>query len=71
MAYTMVRNDASRYGAVMERRNMRGGGSLLAIGTIAGTIGGGLHGQPVVGLLSGLAIGTVIAVFIWLVDRRR
>ena len=55
----------------MERRNMRGGGSLLAIGTIAGTIGGGLHGQPVVGLLGGLAIGTAIAVVIWLVDRRR
>lgn len=49
---------------------MRGGGSLLAIGTIAGTIGGGLHGQPVVGLLGGLATGTAIAIILWLVDRR-
>lgn len=50
---------------------MRAGGSLLALGTIVGTVGGGLLGQPVVGLLAGLALGAATAVVIWLADRRK
>lgn len=50
---------------------MRAGGSLLAIGTIVGTIGGGLVGQPVVGLLAGFVLGTASALIIWLWDRRK
>lgn len=54
----------------MGRRNMRGGGALVAIGAIVGTLGGGLLGQPSIGLLAGLAAGTLAAVFVWLADRR-
>lgn len=55
----------------MERRNTQAGGALIAVGTIVGTIGGGLMGQPSVGLLAGFAGGVVVAVLIWLADRRR
>lgn len=55
----------------MKRRNMRAGGSLVALGTIVGTIGGGLMGQPSLGLLVGFATGAVAAVMVWLLDRRR
>ena len=54
----------------MERRNTRGGGALVAIGTIVGTISGGLLGQPSAGLLVGLGVGVLAAVLIWLNDRR-
>lgn len=54
----------------MERRNMRAGGSLVAIGTIVGTIGGGLMGQPTLGLLVGFGVGALAAVGVWLLDRR-
>lgn len=50
---------------------MRAGGSLIALGTIAGTIVGGLYGQPSAGLLGGFAAGAVGAVAVWLVNRRR
>lgn len=49
---------------------MRGGGSLVAIGTILGTIGGGLLGQPSAGLIVGLGVGVLAAIAIWLNDRQ-
>ncbi|MEW4468840.1 hypothetical protein AB1K62_13515 [Parasphingorhabdus sp. JC815] len=45
------------------------GGFFLAAGCIIGTIGGGLLGQPTIGLLSGLAAGGLIALAIWYFDR--
>lgn len=54
----------------MAQTNMRAGGSLIALGTIAGTLGGGLLGQPSAGLLAGFASGSAVAVVIWLRDRR-
>ena len=55
----------------MERKNMRAGGSLVALGTIVGTIAGGLLGQPSAGLLVGLAAGASAALIVWLSDRKR
>lgn len=55
----------------MATSNMRAGGAFLALGTIAGTLIGGLLGQPSLGLLLGFAGGAAIAVLVWLADRRR
>ncbi len=55
----------------MANSGMRAGGSLIALGTIAGTIGGGLAGQPSAGLLAGAAAGALGALAVWVVDRRR
>jgi uncharacterized membrane protein (UPF0136 family) len=54
-----------------ERSGPQAGGFLLALSIIAGTLIGGLMGQPSLGLLVGTAIGIAIAVAIWLVDRAR
>lgn len=43
-----------------------GGGGPLALLTIAGTVVGGLLGQPSIGLLVGLALGMLVALYIWL-----
>lgn len=53
----------------MAARNTRAGGSLIALGSIAGTFGGGALGQPSIGLLVGFGAGTLLAVLIWLRDR--
>ncbi len=47
------------------------GGFFIAMLTIAGTVIGGLQGQPTIGLLAGLAIGIVIALALWLFDRAK
>ena len=46
-------------------RNRHGGGVFIAIGAIAGAIGGGLMGQASAGLLAGLVLGGLVALFIW------
>lgn len=43
-----------------------GGGAPLALLTLAGTIVGGLLGQPSIGFLAGLGLGAVVAVALWL-----
>ncbi len=49
----------------------RAGGSILAAAIIAGVIAGIILGQPSIGFLAGAAIGTLIALLLWLRDRRR
>ncbi|QTD57944.1 hypothetical protein [Parasphingorhabdus cellanae] len=49
--------------------NKNAGGFFLAAGCIIGTVGGGLLGQPSIGLLGGLAAGALIAIAIWYFDR--
>lgn len=44
------------------------GGFFMAMGCIFGAIGGGLLGQPVIGLLAGLGAGIVISIAIWYFD---
>lgn len=44
------------------------GGFFIAAGCIAGTIGGGLLGQPSIGFLGGLAAGAAIAIAMWYFD---
>ncbi len=47
------------------------GGFWLAGAIIAGVIGGILLGQPSIGFLIGAASGVLIALLLWLRDRRQ
>lgn len=46
-------------------------GILFAILPLAGVIGAGLLGQPVIGLLAGLGLALILTTGYWLIDRRR
>jgi hypothetical protein len=52
-------------------RTPRSLGILFAILPLAGAIGAGLMGQPVIGLLAGLGLAAVLVTLFWLADRRR
>ena len=53
------------------QQSARAGGSILALSIIAGAVGGIILGQPSIGFLVGLAVGTAIAAALWLHDRKR
>jgi hypothetical protein len=53
------------------RSNPRAAGILFAILPLAGAIGVGLLGEPVIGLVAGLALAALLATAFWLADRRR
>lgn len=38
---------------------------------LAGAIGAGFAGEPVIGLLAGLALAAALVTLFWLVERRR
>ena len=54
-----------------QARTPKAGGFLLAISIIMGVLGGGMLGQPSIGLLAGTAVGLILLLIVWLVDRRR
>ena len=61
----------------MERRmsdpsgqSVRAGGFIIASGILAGAVGGIFVGQPSIGFLAGAAAGTLIALLLWLRDRK-
>lgn len=47
------------------------GGFFIAAGALGGTLLGIALRQPSLGFLGGVALGGVIALAIWLIDRRR
>ncbi len=49
----------------------RAGGFIIAAAILVGTVGGGMMGQPSIGFLAGAAAGILVAMTIWLRDRRR
>ncbi|WP_162987066.1 hypothetical protein [Sphingomonas paeninsulae] len=51
-------------------QNTRSGGIFIAIGAFAGVFIGRSYGQPTIGFISGLTIGGVLALLLWLKDRR-
>ena len=55
----------------METKRKHAGGCFLMATILLGFLGGVAIRDPIKGVLIGTAIGTVIAVAIWLVDRRR
>lgn len=48
----------------------RGGGAIIAGAIIAGVIAGIAAGQPSIGFLAGAGAGVLIALLLWLRDRR-
>lgn len=52
------------------RKGSRAGGFIVALGIMAGAVIGGLFGEPSAGLLAGGALGVLVALAIWLRDRR-
>ncbi len=55
----------------MANRSPQASGFIIAVAILAGTIIGGLEGQPSIGLLAGLGLGVAAALAVWLVDRRK
>jgi hypothetical protein len=47
------------------------GGIFIAFGLLVGAIVGVAVDQPSAGTVIGMAIGTVIAVIVWIMDRKR
>lgn len=51
------------------RHNPTGAGAIIALLILGGAIGGGMLGQPSIGLLAGLALGILIALLLYLRER--
>ncbi len=67
-----MQNDTSKSPARGEDRPpVRGGGVFMALGTLAGTIIGGLMGQPSIGFLAGLGGGFALHGALWYMDSRK
>jgi hypothetical protein len=47
------------------------GGFFIFVGLIVGSIIGVIYNQPSIGMVGGMAAGGVIALSIWLLDRRK
>jgi membrane associated rhomboid family serine protease len=55
----------------MVRRNHTAGGFFLVVAILAGFVWGAMSGLPVHGAIIGTMVGILLAVVVWLVDRRR
>ncbi|MCI4589938.1 hypothetical protein MOK15_07515 [Sphingobium sp. BYY-5] len=51
------------------RHNPTGAGAIIALLILAGAIGGGMLGQPSIGLLAGGGLGILIALLLYLRER--
>jgi hypothetical protein len=47
-----------------------GGGAIIAAAIIIGVIGGIIAGEPSIGFLAGASAGVLIALLLWLKERR-
>ena len=55
----------------MERKNARAGGCFLTLFILIGFLGGLAIRNPLKGVLIGTAVGALLALATWLIDRRR
>lgn len=55
----------------MTRRNHAAGGFFLILAILGGFAWGAMSGLPVEGAIVGTLVGIVLAVGVWLLDRRR
>lgn len=59
------------HGGVMKSRSTAAGGIFIFLGLIFGAIYGINVGRPMLWLLRGLGAGMLLALLVWVVDRRR
>lgn len=58
--------------AIMQkRRTPAAGGIFLFLGPVLGAVYGISRGEPILWMLFGFAAGAALALFVWLIDRRR
>ena len=57
--------------AMKARRNHAAGGFFLVLAIIGGFAWGAMSGVPVFGAIVGTLVGILLAVGVWLFDRRR
>ena len=57
--------------AAMKTRTTHAGGFFLILAIFAGFVWGLMSGLPVHGAILGTLVGIVLAIIVWLVDRRR
>ncbi len=72
--YTMIalaRSGGLCHDRRMARRNPIGGGFLLILPIVLGFGGGLATGQPMAGVVLGLAVGILLALIVWGIDRSR
>jgi hypothetical protein len=55
----------------MARRNHNAGGFFLILAILGGFAWGAMSGLPVHGTIIGTMVGIVLAIGVWLLDRRR
>lgn len=51
--------------------NSMAGGIVIAVAAMLGAFGGAFFGESSRGLIAGIGVGALIALAIWLLDRRR
>lgn len=67
-----MQNDTRKTPARPDNRPpVRGGGVFMALGTLVGTVVGGLMGQPSIGFLAGLGGGFALHGALWYMDSRK
>lgn len=64
-------NNSNRPNPPSPEKTPVSGGIFIALGLLGGTVVGFMNNQISAGMVGGFAIGIVIAVAIYLVDRRR
>jgi hypothetical protein len=68
----LVLHNGTWHGVGMDRKpSPRSGGFFIALGAIIGVIYGSIQGQPTIGLLAGFLGGSIFAIGLWLIDRKR
>ncbi|MCL6740492.1 hypothetical protein LZ518_05025 [Sphingomonas sp. RB56-2] len=55
----------------MNRRSTAAGGIFLFLGLLIGATYGINAGEPMLGVLLGFGAGIILALLVWLIDRRR
>ena len=55
----------------MQRTTAKAGGCFLTLSILVGFVAGLAIGNPMEGVLAGTAIGALVAVILWLLDRRK
>ena len=60
-----------RRARVMKTRTTHAGGFFLVLAIIGGFVWGAMSGLPWHGAVLGTIVGVVLAVIVWLIDRRR